>query len=282
MRPHPRWDLVVLDLDGTIFDPAARPTLSPRTCAAIAQVQARGVPVTLATGRTLEFAAPLGRQLGLHLPAVTAQGAVVGCMETGRIFFEALMSQETSAEILRWAGRARRVVATYIRRPGEPLCVVQNREDQAGIDYDHLFGTPRRLAPWPPRAVDLERDRVLKFIVVNPPHEPDHGAALRRRFTSRADIARTHPDLLEGTPPGVDKGSGLARLLDMLRIDPKRVLAIGDQENDLPMLRSVGFGVAMAGAPARVRAQARWTAPPFAEDGAAQALERFVLSPEDP
>ena len=56
------------------------------------------------------------------------------------------------------------------------------------------------------------------------------------------------------------------------------VLAIGDQYNDLEMLAAVGHGAAMPSAPAPVRAAARYIAPPVADEGAAQLIERLVLA----
>jgi len=90
-------------------------------------------------------------------------------------------------------------------------------------------------------------------------------------------MSRTHPLLVEATAAGVDKGEGVRHLLALLDIDPAHVLAIGDNENDLPMLKLVGMPVAMGNATASVKALAQWTAPPIDEDGAAIAMHRFVL-----
>jgi hypothetical protein len=54
-------------------------------------------------------------------------------------------------------------------------------------------------------------------------------------------------------------------------------LAIGDQYNDLEMISEVGHGVAMPSAPAAVQAAARYVAPPVAEEGAAQMIERIAF-----
>jgi hydroxymethylpyrimidine pyrophosphatase-like HAD family hydrolase len=54
-------------------------------------------------------------------------------------------------------------------------------------------------------------------------------------------------------------------------------MAVGDQYNDLEMISEVGHGVAMPSAPAAVRAAARYVAPPVAEEGAAQMIERIAL-----
>ena len=84
--------------------------------------------------------------------------------------------------------------------------------------------------------------------------------------------------LNEDTAPGVDKGAGVRALCAMLDIDPARVLAIGDNDNDIPMLEAVGFGIAMGESSAGLRAVADWVAPSITEDGAAYALEKWVLA----
>lgn len=274
---HPHFDLVILDLDGTIYDPAADPCIQPRVEEVVAAVQAAGIPVTLATGRTLDFVRPLVRRLGLRIPVVVAQGAVVGNAGTGEILHESPFPEDTSADLLAWARRARCVVALYVHRAGHPLRVLQNREDDTPEYYDRLFGTPRALLAH--ESLDPARERVLKFIVVNRPHERDLSRWLRRRFRGTVTVARTHEDLVEGTRPGVDKGAGVAVLLEHLGIAPERVLFVGDNENDLPVFRLVGTSVAMATAPPEVRRRAAWVAPSLEDAGAAVALERFILQP---
>ena len=100
---------------------------------------------------------------------------------------------------------------------------------------------------------------------------------LQARFGTALYITRTHPRLVEGTALGIE-GDGALRLCQMLGIDPQRVLAIGDNDNDLPMLEVVGYGVAMGNATPRV---AQWrrpgVTPSIGEDGAAVALEKLVL-----
>lgn len=56
-------------------------------------------------------------------------------------------------------------------------------------------------------------------------------------------------------------------------------MAVGDNDNDVPMLRWAGVGVALDDAsPARPRAAADWIAPSVADDGAAVALETYGLT----
>jgi hydroxymethylpyrimidine pyrophosphatase-like HAD family hydrolase len=102
-------------------------------------------------------------------------------------------------------------------------------------------------------------------------------AELKARFSPGLTITRTHPQLVEGTAAGVDKGLGVLHLCESLNINPQRVLAIGDSDNDIPMLEAVGFGVAMGNSSPGVLAVAQYTAPPVEADGVAVALQELVL-----
>ena len=55
-------------------------------------------------------------------------------------------------------------------------------------------------------------------------------------------------------------------------------MAIGDQGNDVPMIKWAGLGVAMASGSDLAQAAADWIAPPLSADGAAVAIERFLLT----
>src|SRR4051812_31891393 len=87
MGAHP-FDLVVLDLDGTILDLYHHAPMSAVVIAAITAVQASGIPVTVATGRTLDYVREHVTQLRLTAPVVTTQGAVIGDPVSGQILLE--------------------------------------------------------------------------------------------------------------------------------------------------------------------------------------------------
>jgi hypothetical protein len=70
---------------------------------------------------------------------------------------------------------------------------------------------------------------------------------------------------------------GIRWLARRLRIPLEQCIAVGDQYNDLEMISEVGHGVAMPSAPEAVQAVARYVAPPVAEEGAAQMIERIAF-----
>ena len=97
-------------------------------------------------------------------------------------------------------------------------------------------------------------------------------------FGAAVSAVRTHPELVELLPPGVSKGQGVLRLCEHLKIPASRVLAIGDQANDIPTFEVCGYSVAMGDAPQVVKETADFLTEDFADDGCAKALERLLTS----
>lgn len=82
---------------------------------------------------------------------------------------------------------------------------------------------------------------------------------------------------MEITHPEATKAQGIQRLCSLLHITPKQVMALGDSGNDESMLRTAGFSVAMGNAPDHVKAMADTVTDTNENDGAAIAIERYVL-----
>ena len=283
------FDLVVLDMDGTIYGSQFAGGFSPRVRRAIAAVQNAGTPVTIATGRIFDFVRTIAPGLGIRLPVITAQGAVIGDPVSGELLYEALIPPEAARSVARWADSEDRTTVFYLNQRGGRTRLVQNgfvaangSGGQEGWDtatYDHWFGSPRELCPSLFEVMSGTGVRPLKFITVNDSsQEADLTAPLQTRFGSDLLISRSHQLLVEGTAPTANKGDALKLLAGRLNVDTGRVLVVGDNENDIPMMRAAGYAVAMGQATAVVQQEADWVAPPLDEDGAAAALERFFLS----
>jgi len=79
------------------------------------------------------------------------------------------------------------------------------------------------------------------------------------------------------TKKGTDKGSGVLKVADYWGIPREAILAVGNDENDLPMFEIAGVGVAVANACPSILAAADWIAPDVRHAGAAEAIRRFAL-----
>jgi hypothetical protein len=102
---------------------------------------------------------------------------------------------------------------------------------------------------------------------------------LRKQYTpAELYLTKSVATFFEATNPLVNKGIAVRYLAEeILGLKPANVMAIGDNFNDLEMLLYAGTSVAMGNAPEPVKAIAQWVAPDVEVDGAATAIERFVL-----
>jgi Cof subfamily protein (haloacid dehalogenase superfamily) len=282
-RPVPAFPigLIALDLDGTLIDDDL--VLRRRTIAAIAAARERGVAVSIVTGRMTTSALPYARTLGLTDPLVAYQGALVRALpprerdpHLGRILAHRPLAADAARDVLDWArsvGLEPHV--NHLER------FVIGADDPRAEDYSAFLGARAEIVP------DLGawlRHPVSKVISVAAASDPIPEAVLaegRRRFAGRAEVTISHPRFLEFLAPGVTKLVGVRHLARRARVPLGRVLAVGDQFNDLEMIAGVGHGAAMPSAPAAVRDAARYVAPPLAEEGVADLIERLVVvSPE--
>ena len=282
-RPGPSFPigLIALDLDGTLIGDDL--VLGPRTVAAIGAARAAGVAVSIVTGRMTTSALPFARTLGLVDPIVAYQGALVRALpppardpRLGRILAHRPLGPDAAREVIAWA----RSVGLEPHVNHLERFVIQ-ADDPRAEDYSTFLGARAELVD------DLRawlRFPVSKVIAVAAASDPVPESILaegRRRFTGRAEVTISHPRFLEFLAPGVSKLVGVRHLARRARVPLGRVLAVGDQFNDLEMIAGVGHGAAMPAAPAAVRAAARYVAAPLAEEGTAQLIEQLVLvSPE--
>jgi Cof subfamily protein (haloacid dehalogenase superfamily) len=267
--------LVALDIDGTLVDEDL--VVGERTRAAVAAVAGRGVAVTLVTGRMASSALRFARALDLSGPIVAYQGGLArlipepGSALIGRLLWHRPVPAAVAREAIIWSrehGLDPHV--NHLER------FILRADDPRAEDYSVFMGSRAELVPDLLAAIVHP---VTKVLAVGDDQRPlEVLAAARAHFAGRADVTISHPRFLEFVAPGVSKGDAVRRLARRLGLPLGRVLAIGDQYNDLEMLSVVGHGVAMPSAPPAVIAAARYVAPPVAEEGVAAILEALVLS----
>jgi 5-amino-6-(5-phospho-D-ribitylamino)uracil phosphatase len=220
--------LVASDVDGTLLD--HHNTLPTDRADAVRALTAAGIPLVLATGKVWPSIRWLWEQLELPGPHVTCNGAaVVGA--DGTIHQLVPLDDDIADD-----------VADELHRRGVPHAVyledgtIVTRALVPELDILPALGEP---AP-----VLGRRDgaRVLKVLSVL--GEADEGD-LRSLHAGAARIQRTSHRFLEWNHPAADKATGLAVVARVLDVPLTDVVAIGDAENDLPMLRGAGMGVAV-------------------------------------
>ncbi len=271
--PLPAIRLAALDLDHTLV--GSDLVLRPRVKTAVARALARGVAVTIATGRGAGITSRYAAELGLTAPIICFQGGLVYDYLAKRVLHEVRLDPAVipivadMAERHGWNLQFETTTMSYLPRVSS--------HPQELLDLLRLAGWTRV----DNFATDLPETPHKFILTVNDPAQRDELAAELGARLAEAGLNLTvvpsHPILVEGIPAGLSKATGLAWLADYLGVARAAVLAVGDHDNDAPMLAWAGVGVAMSGGSPAALAAANWVAPGVADDGVAVALEKYVL-----
>lgn len=267
-----RFDLGAFDLDGTLLRRDLQ--ITDRTLAAMENLRERGMRLVVATGRRYESAVEHAGRLGFggEDPVVCYGGSMVRRMD-GETLLHRTLPGNLGLEVLRWAaerGLHARVFVDgrVITSPDSPAALrFSRRNEEPGVV---VVDSP---AGWLAGA----EEEPTKVVIVDHPDDVEGwlGEA-QETFRGRLFVTRSLPHYVEvGVLEGT-KSNALEFLCGRWGIDPKRMLAFGDADNDVDMLRFAGCGVAVGPMTDEVRRAADEVVPNVDEDGVALYLEKLL------
>ena len=262
------YRLIALDLDGTLIGDDIQ--VSPRAASAIHRILARGIHVTLASGRSFPSMCPFAELLGVRDPLICYQGGRICVPPHGRVLYDRALPLDATRDLLRFALAEDLDITVYLE---DHVYLRDLRRPQRF--YDRYFGLP--MSTVDDLLAVLTRPPTKAIIIGEEADNDRLIPELESRFVGRLAIVRSHRYFVEAVPLGVTKGAALAWLANYLGVRREETLAIGDGGNDSAMVAWANMGIAMGNAMPGVKAVADWVAPTLGEDGVAVALERFVL-----
>jgi Cof subfamily protein (haloacid dehalogenase superfamily) len=265
--------LVAIDLDDTLL--RSDLTISERTVAVLRQVRARGVVVTLSTGRMFSSARPFAERLEFDVPLITYGGALVKNAGTGEVLYNRPLEPEVARLVIRFA-RERKVQLNFYLLNGDDDELYAELITPWGESYGRFSQVPFRQVP--DLEALLEDGNPLKLLLIDDEPAADRCLLeLRELLGERVHLAKSKPRFVEVDHPEATKGRALQELAAWMQVDRSQILAVGDNYNDIEMLKFAGLGIAVANAPPEVQRLAGHVTASNDQDGVAQALERFVL-----
>ncbi|MEX2118212.1 MAG: HAD family hydrolase [Pirellulales bacterium] len=275
-----KYRLLAIDVDGTLVN--SRDELSQPTRQALKRASAAGLRIVLATGRRYSRALPLVEPLGLDVPLVTASGALIKHPADHRTLYQANFERQLLCRTLAVIERAGYEAVLYSDSFSEGFdfyCAGIDVERAELADYYRLNPGCHRL--WP-------------ALMSEPPEGIFAGFSIGTReqmLLLAGELERELPGLLythvlrsprylghmcEIAPAGVTKWSGICHLADGWGIRADEICAVGDDVNDIPMIRAAGLGIAMGNALDEVKAAADLVVGSQEQDGLVEAVERVL------
>jgi Cof subfamily protein (haloacid dehalogenase superfamily) len=263
------YRLLAIDLDGTLLTPSPHKIITPRTFDVLCQASATGMAIVIATGQMLQVLRAICGDLPLTAPQIIENGALVVDIRSGTVLHEKLLPAE-------------HIIPTLDTLRSFGLFRAYHTYERVYVDYN----TPRArnwYRPPVPPVVEVEDvaslypQMCIKVVGIGEESTlREKRIELEHIFAGKLYVTQSSFDLVEFLHPEVSKVNALKAIAADLGVAPEEIVAIGDNHNDIGMLRFAGLGVAMGNAHDEVKAAADYVTLSNADEGVAAVIEKLL------
>lgn len=266
--------LIVSDIDGTILDSHHR--LDTKLQEVVMLLKEQNIPLVLASARSPKGIIPLVKDLDmLEFPLVAYNGALIGYLEDE--VFQALSEQTISGyELCR--------ILDLLKKYFPTISVnLYSGMDWLVATADQWVKSEATITGETPYVCQLEEfvkkaPSVHKLLLIGDEAEiVSCFAFLQEQSFLETSFYLSKSNYLEVTHKEVSKEQALHFLTDYYGLFLEQVMAVGDNFNDLPMLKAAGLGIAMGNAPEEVISQVNTKTLSNDHRGVSTAIEKYVL-----
>lgn len=231
--------LLCTDLDGTLLDDQRY--VSPENTTAIEYFKKEGGKFTFVTGRV-----PRGARLMLdfihpNAPVVAFNGAGIYDFDDNKLLWGLYLDESAKSAIA--------YVEERVPGLGLAICTDENVHFSKMNEWvDAYFKAENLPLDTTPYMEIQEQWKKGLFIADSSDMPKIRQVIAESPFSQMYDFVQSSPNYYEILPKGATKGTGLRRLTELLGIDKEKVIAVGDNENDIPMIKEAKVGIAVANA----------------------------------
>lgn len=272
--------MIGLDLDGTVLTNDKKVT--ENTKKTIARAIEEGIVVVPVTGRPLPGIPQELKEIPGMRYAVTSNGART--FDGRRELFGFYLDPDIAASDVRLCMKQNYLYSVFVNGIG-----CSDRKTHEAL-LSRFAGTPLYTYMQASRKpaddiLALIRDPSTRIenVWLRTPGKAEADAAersIQSAASGRAQTLRTLPMDVEAVDKNADKGTALRKLGDMLGIRREEIMAVGDSENDIGLLKQAGVSVAMGNAPEKIRLLCQYVTADNEHEGCAEAIRRLALGEE--
>lgn len=275
-----KYRILCVDLDGTILN--GHHELDQRHRKVLKEVEERGILTIIATGRVHEDALSYARRIGLHSPIISSNGALIVDQAMDEVIYRKHIERNHLWTVLNHA-RKERVHSNLVTSDCIYTDSLLERLFWMVAKWRGFMSRGVRFRFLPTRKAFLRKlaeheDAVMKCELFS--RNPAAVLRVQKVLSSlrELELAGTTDGNLEITGDGVSKGEALRIIAEKFGVRREEILAVGDSENDRAMLEYAGLGIVMGNASESMKAVADYVTGTNDEQGAAAAIERFLLA----
>jgi Cof subfamily protein (haloacid dehalogenase superfamily) len=276
------YKMVAIDLDGTLLSPEG--TVTDRTKAAIHQCLSAGMLVCFATGRNWTESRTVLETVAHYDTAVFAGGAIVIDTRQEVILHRQMVDPQLARDICKVLEDAGHAVLALQETAAAGVDYLVSDEVPLNGETMHWMSVTRASVHHVTRLSEYPHEHTLRLgIVAQPAEVAEVDRELSQRFGDRVLLQRlfvpsASVEVLEIFDPSVNKWEGIMQVAARHQLTPEQIIAVGDDVNDLHMIRNAGLGIAMGNAKPEVKAIAKRVIGHNRDDGLAIFLEEIAAA----
>lgn len=268
-KNHSRPDirLICIDIDGTLLDSSHR--IPPENQEAVRYAAERGIVISLLTARPPDATIPIQRELGISGPLAFYGGGLLEYQ--GKRLCDRRVSSQT-AELLIQKCAACGIHLSIYR--DKEWYIAQN--DMWSRQEASITGMIPTCTELKALVADWGNQGAHKLLCMGEPEQLNKLSRSLEKQSLSVQMIRSKETYLEIIPEGGGKAEAMMLLCNELGITSFQVMALGDHDLDVSMLRAAGFGVAMANSSAAARNAARYHTDSNDNAGVAKAIHHAM------
>lgn len=276
-----KYKMVCIDMDGTLL--GKRRKISEKSKGVIKKAHEKGVEIVVTTGRIYNNAAYFSHILGVKSPVIAANGAIVIEKKNNNIIYEGYIPSEDCLEVVEILNRHKVSFQLYttdtiycsnlISKIGTELFMTKQ------IGYEMLkikYILVDKIEKWK-EILENNEGKITKCIALSPKSKKIEDIKKSLKKLKNITFYGSGKKSVEINYKEVSKGNAVKVLGEYYGISSDEIMCIGDNENDISMIKYAGLGVAMANAISEVKEVADYVTESNKEDGVAQAIQKFIL-----
>lgn len=288
------YKLVAIDLDGTMLNKYG--IITENTKNVIKKVQEKGVEVIIASGRPINSVKNFSKEINSHNYFISGNGAITYDIKNDKILYENILNKNKVLQVIKICEEN----SIYYNVYTENGIIAKN------LNYNTLYYYKENLNKSEENKTHInivesiydyieKRDEKILKIMICDGSKPIFNSIMKkiREITDIEILDVSHMSrkiIKQGTEEialeyfyteisakDVDKWNALEKLIEIMNITKDEVVTIGDNANDIKMLKNAGFGVAMGESAPYVKESADVVTESNDDDGVAVILEKLFL-----
>ena len=261
------YKLLACDIDGTLL--RSDRTISNETIDAINKMKSLGFHFIICTGRPLMGVRNIIDMLGYSGNLITYNGGIIA-NTNGDILYEELMDHYNSIKAIELGNKYNLTICVWVNDK-----LYANRLDENLIRYCDICKEPYEIVDsfdelivnGTNKILYTSSDELTSFIYPK----------VLSEFAGDATIVKSQPFLIEFMSRKVSKGEGLKKLCEIMGIDIKETIGIGDEVNDISLILESGLGATLDNGVKECKEIASLITPSNDEDGVRHLIENYFL-----